>query len=237
MASEHVSFQGSGTTPSYDASVLEAMPAHDSGIPDLPLSAVPFAVVDVETTGGSPASAVLTEVAVATFVGPRCTGLFDQLVNPGIPIPPFITELTGISDAMVAGAPPIGVVVPAIRSQLAGCVLVGHNLPFDVSFLNVAFAVAGHPLVDQVQVDTLVLARRLVDQPVRNFRLGTLAEALGLDHRPSHRAMADVLATADLLQHLLTCLAGIGIHRLPQLVRELSGRPPGTPNRPDRQSA
>jgi len=203
----------------------------DGGVPDLPLDEVPFAVVDVETTGGSPTCAVLTEVAVATFVGWECIDVYDQLIDPGIPIPAFITELTGISDATVAGAPPIGDVVPTIRHQLAGRVIVGHNLPFDISFLNAAFVGSGYPVVDQIQVDTLVLARRLVDRPVANFRLGTLADALSLAHRPAHRALADVLATADLLQHLLLRLATTGLDRLPQLVFELDRRQRSSPTR------
>lgn len=201
------------------------MPGSTAGpiadIPDLPLAEVPFAVVDVETTGGSPSCAVLTEVAVATFVEWQCVEVFDQLVDPGMPIPAFITELTGISDATVVGAPPIGDIVPAIRRQLSGCVVVGHNLPFDVSFLNAAFVASGHPVIDQVQVDTLVLARLLVDQPVANFRLGTLADTLALPHRPSHRALSDVLATADLLHHLVTRMAARGVERLPDLVAEM----------------
>lgn len=187
-------------------------------IPDLALADVRFAVVDVETTGGSPISAVLTEVAVATVVGGQCVEHYDQLVDPGVPIPPFITDLTGISDATVTGAPAFAAVAPVIRHKLADRILVGHNLPFDVSFLDVAFRAAGHPPLDHLQVDTLPLARRLLREPVANFRLATLAGALELAHRPSHRALADVLATADLLHHLLGCLAETGVKRLPQLL-------------------
>lgn len=200
----------------------------------MPLADVSFAIVDVETTGGSPASAVLTEVAVATVVGGVCVCSFDQLVDPGVPIPPFITELTGISDTTVAGAPDIATVAPAVWEQLAGQVLVGHNLPFDVSFLDAAFRCTGHPTIDHPQVDTLPLARRFLGRPVANYRLGTLADALELEHRPSHRAMADVMATVDLFQHLLRQLEGAGVRRLPQLLAQCApgrGRisPPASP--------
>ena len=205
--------------PSSRAGHADALPrAPGQLIPDLALADVRFAVVDVETTGGSPTSAVLTEVAVATVVGGRCVERYDQLVDPGVPIPPFITDLTGISDATVTGAPVFAAVAPAIRDQLADRILVGHNLPFDVSFLDAAFRAAGHPPLDHLQVDTLPLARRLLSEPVANFRLATLARALELAHRPSHRALADVLATADLLHHLLGRLAESGVHRLPQLL-------------------
>lgn len=192
-------------------------------VPDLPLTEVPFAVVDVETTGGSPDTAALTEVAVAVVVGGRCVEVFNRLVHPGVPIPPFITALTGISAATVAGAPVPRTVLPELRRVLAGRVLVGHNLPFDVGFLDSALRSAGLPTLDHVQVDTLVLARRLVGARMANCRLATLADALALAHRPSHRALTDVLATADLLHHLLLRLRAHGILRLPQLVAFAGG--------------
>ena len=67
-----------------------------------PLHAVTFCVVDLETTGGSPADCTITEVGAAKFRGGECLGTFQTLVNPGAPIPPFITQLTGITEAMVA---------------------------------------------------------------------------------------------------------------------------------------
>jgi len=187
-------------------------------VPDLPLDEVPFAVVDVETTGGSPLSSALTEIAVGLVVGGRCVSVTSWLVDPGVPIPPFITDLTGISDATVADAPPVAEVLPALLGILDGRVLVGHNLPFDVGFLDVALAEAGLPTLAQPMVDTLTLARHLLRGSVPNCRLGTLAEVLELPHQPSHRAAADVLATADLLQHLLARLAPTGVRRLSQLL-------------------
>lgn len=204
------------------------------------LTDVAFAIVDVETTGGSPRSAVLTEVAVATMIRGTCVGFYDQLIDAGMPIPPFITELTGISDATVAGAPDIDSVAPAIWEQLAGRVLVGHNLPFDVSFLDAAFRCTGHPTIDHPQVDTLPLARRFLDRPVANYRLSTLADALELEHRPSHRAMADVMATADLFRHLLRCLEDAGIRRLTQLLAcctQVDRRVPAAPHPPTMPTA
>lgn len=187
-------------------------------VPDLALTDVPFAVVDVETTGGSPRTATLTEVAVGVFQGGRCTEVYTRLVHPGGPIPPFITALTGISAATVAGAPTPAAVLPDLCRVLDGRVLVGHNLPFDVGFLDAALRAAGLPALDQPKVDTLVLARRLLGARMANCRLATLADALALAHRPCHRALADVWATADLLHHLLLRLRCFGILRLPQLV-------------------
>lgn len=207
-----------GADPGGTAAIVAADPAVPCALPDLPLDEVPFAVVDVETTGGSPEDGALTEVAVAVVVGGRCVEVFNRLVHPGVPIPPFITALTGISAATVAGAPVAGTVLPELHRVLAGRVLVGHNLPFDVGFLDCALQAAGLPTLDHVQVDTLVLARRLVGARMANCRLATLADALALAHRPSHRALADVWATADLLHHLLLRLRAHGILRLPQLM-------------------
>jgi DNA polymerase-3 subunit epsilon len=192
--------------------------ARSAAVPDLALDEVTFAVVDVETTGGSPSSAALTEVAVGIVTGGRCVELAEWLVHPGMPIPPFITALTGISDATVADAPAAAAVLPAVVRSVDGHVLVGHNLPFDVGFLDHALLAAGMAPLAQPMVDTLPLARRLLRGTVPDCRLGTLATALGLPHQPSHRAASDVLATADLLHVLLRRLASAGVHRLPDLL-------------------
>jgi DNA polymerase-3 subunit epsilon len=97
-------------------------------------------------------------------------------------------------------------------------VLVGHNVGFDISFLEAALeATASEPLANPV-VDTLHLARRLVRDDVINCKLGTLARRLRLDHLPSHRALEDVLATADLLHALIERATGYGVLRLGDLL-------------------
>ena len=106
-----------------------------------PLSQVTFVVLDVETTGGSPASGSLTEVAAARYRGGELLGTYQTFVRPDERIPPYITALTGISDAMVADAPRIGEMLPSFLEFLGGGVVVGHNVRFDLSFLNHALAV------------------------------------------------------------------------------------------------
>ncbi|MCK4177328.1 3'-5' exonuclease [Aciditerrimonas ferrireducens] len=194
-------------------------PEADPLLPDRPPREARFAVVDVETTGGSPSEAALTEIAVGVFVDGHCLELYEQLIDPQVPIPPFITQLTGISAAMVAGAPPVAAVLPEVLRRLEGCVLVGHNLPFDLSFLNAALTAVRHPPLPHPRLDTLVLARWALAGQVPNFRLATLAEALGLDHQPAHRAASDVLATAELLYLLLDRLAEHGVRTLSDLQR------------------
>jgi DNA polymerase III subunit epsilon len=184
----------------------------------VPLYDVTFCVIDVETTGGGPETCALTEVAAAKFRGGECLGTFATLVDPCDTIPPFITALTGISDEMVRHAPSVPGVLPAFVEFVHGSVLVGHNVSFDLSFLNAALADNERLPLENLVVDTLALARRLVDSEVPNCRLATLASGLELEHRPAHRALDDVMATADLLHRLIEDATGFGVFQLGQLV-------------------
>jgi DNA polymerase-3 subunit epsilon len=194
-----------------------------------PLSEVTFVVVDVETTGGSPTSSSLTEVAAARYRGGELLGTYQTFVRPDERIPPFITALTGISDAMVADAPRVGEMLPSFLEFVGGSVLVGHNLRFDLSFLNHALVSTGRERLTNQTVDTLALARRLVRDMVANCKLGTLAATLRLEHQPSHRALTDVLATGDLLHAMLERAGSFGILDLDELVAlpRLVGHPQG----------
>jgi DNA polymerase-3 subunit epsilon len=183
-----------------------------------PLREVTFVVLDVETTGGSPATSSLTEVAAARYRGGEMLGSYQTLVKPDERIPPFITALTGISDLMVADAPTIGAMLPSFLEFLGGAVVVGHNVRFDLAFLNHALVSTGRDPLQNANVDTLALARRLVRDMVPNCKLGTLAACLDLSHRPSHRALNDVLATGDLLHHLLERAGSFGILGLEELL-------------------
>jgi DNA polymerase-3 subunit epsilon len=200
------------------ATTAPASPLPGEGSPDPLLYDVTFVVVDTETTGGTPEQGTLIEVAAAVYRGGARLGALDTLVDPGGPIPPFVQELTGISDAMVAGAPRLEEVMPHVGALIGDAVVVGHNVAFDIGFLDAAFERCGLAPIANACVDTLGLARRLVRDLVPDCALGTLAHGLRLDHRPSHRAMADVLATADLLHRLIELSTGFGVLRLSQLL-------------------
>src|SRR5437763_15095548 len=133
-------------------------------------------------------------------------------------IPPEITVLTGITQAMVRPAPRIEAVLPAFLEFLGGAVIVGHNVRFDLRFLQAALVTSGRRPVANRWVDTCALARRLVRDEVPNCRLGTLAERLRLPHRPTHRALADALATGDLLHALLERAGRLGVLGLDDLL-------------------
>ena len=176
-----------------------------------PLSEATFVVVDLETTGAAPGASGITEIGAAKYRGGELLGTFATLVDPGMAIPPFITVLTGITEAMVCAAPPVEEVLPPFLEFLGDAVIVGHNVRFDISFLDAALAAAGRERLANRRADTLALARRLLRDEVPDLRLGTLAASLRLPHRPSHRALDDVLATADLFHALLERAGTLGV--------------------------
>jgi DNA polymerase-3 subunit epsilon len=177
-----------------------------------------FAVIDLETTGWSPGVAAITEVAAVRVRGGRRQGEFASLVNPGVPVPPGIEDLTGISDWMLAAAPRLPAVLPGLLDFADGCVLVAHNAPFDIGFLRAACAECGLAWPQFTVLDTVMLARQLMDpDEVPDCKLGTLAGFFRARTAPSHRALADARATADVLGWLIRRLTHHGILTLDEL--------------------
>src|SRR5581483_5223379 len=192
-----------------------------------PLHEVTFCVIDLETTGGSAADCAITEIGAVKVRAGECLGTLHTLVNPGTAIPPAITVLTGITETMVARAPRVETVLPALLEFVGDAVIVGHNIRFDVSFLDAALVRSDRPRLANLVVDTCALARRLVREEVPDCRLGTLASRLRLAHRPTHRALDDALATTDLLHLLLERAAGLGVLGLDDLLElpSIGGHP------------
>jgi DNA polymerase-3 subunit epsilon len=183
-----------------------------------PLHEVTFCVLDIETTGGTAADGGITEIGAVKVRGGQVLGTMQTFVNPGYPIPRQITMLTGITDSMVATAPSASAVLPHLLEFCGEAVIVGHNVRYDLGYLNAALERDGRPRFANRTVDTLSLARRLVRDEVPNCRLGTLANRFRLDHRPTHRALDDALATVDLLHLLLERAASFGVCGLDDLV-------------------
>ena len=183
-----------------------------------PLSEVTFVILDLETTGASPNDCAITEVGAVKYRSGECLGTFDTLVNPGVPLPPFITILTGITESMLIPAPPIGEVLPPLLEFIGSSVIVGHNIRFDISFLDAALVGHGYPKLSQRRVDTLGLARRLVRDEVPDLKLGTLARHLRVSVEPTHRAFADASATAEVLHALLERAGTFGVLGLDDLL-------------------
>jgi DNA polymerase-3 subunit epsilon len=183
-----------------------------------PLRDVTFCVLDIETTGSDRVEDAITEIGATKVRGGECLGTFATLVNPGRAITPTVTVLTGITDSMVAVAPRIESVLPTFLEFLGDAVVVGHNVGFDLAFINRALERDGYDRLGNVVIDTLPVARRLVRDEVPDCRLGTLAHRFRLTHRPTHRAFDDAMATAELLHVLLERAAGLGVLGLDDLV-------------------
>jgi DNA polymerase-3 subunit epsilon len=158
-----------------------------------------MAVIDFETTGISPEQgARATEVAIVLVEQGRVVDRYQSLMNAGVRIPPFITQLTGISNAMVAHAPPANQVMREASHFVGEVPLVAHNASFDRKFWVAELARAGLP-APQAFACTLLLARRLYPQ-APNHKLGTLVDLHGLPRTgAAHRALADAEMAAELL--------------------------------------
>ena len=190
----------------------------DAGVADAELAKVEFAVVDLETTGWSPEVAAITEIGAVRVRGGRRQGEFASLVNPGMPVPPGIEDLTGITNWMLDAAPRLAAVLPGLLDFAEGCVLVAHNAPFDLGFLVAACGDCGLPWPRFTVLDTVMLARRVMSpDEVPDCKLGTLAAFFRARTAPSHRALADARATADVLCWLMKRLTHRGVRTLGQL--------------------
>jgi DNA polymerase III subunit epsilon len=180
---------------------------------------VAFVVVDLETTGGSAAGgSSITEIGAVKVRSGEVLGEFQTLVKPSEPIPPFICVLTGITNPMVAQAPPLTAVLPAFLEFARGSVLVAHNAPFDVGFLRHYCESLGLPWPAFQVLDTARLARRVLtrdDAP--NCKLSSLAQLFRSSTTPNHRALSDARATVDVLHGLIERLGNLGVHTLEEL--------------------
>jgi DNA polymerase III epsilon subunit family exonuclease len=177
------------------------------------LSETTFAVLDLETSGGSPKSgAGITEIGVVKVRGGTVLGTFQSFIDPGHSLPPFITQLTGITDEMLLSAPFIDEVLPTLFEFLGTAdetVLVAHNSPFDMSFLKAAALANEYPWPDYLTVDTARLARAVLERDeVINCKLGTLATFFNAQTSPTHRALDDAMATVDVLHGIIERLSG-----------------------------
>jgi len=180
-----------------------------------PFDQIDFVIVDLETTGWEPEEAAITEIGAVLVCGGRVRAQFSSLVNAGGAIPEQVAALTGISDAMVASAPPLSTVLTGFLSFARGGVLAAHNAPFDVAFLTAACQACGLPWPEFQVLDTVELAHRVLgEEEVADCKLATLAAHFDTRIRPRHRALPDALATADVLTALLRKLAATGVSTL-----------------------
>src|SRR5579859_3219544 len=183
----------------------------------LSLASTPFVVVDLETTGGSAVYDRVMEVAAIRIQNGVIEERIERLVEPGMPIPPFVTRITGINAALVRGRPSFDSLLPDLRRLFDGAVVVAHNASFDCTFLSNSFVRAGLTC-DFERLCTLRLARRLIPG-LHSYRLDSLCAFLGFSFVQRHRAGPDAEATLSLLQHLIDTATSRGIDTLASLLR------------------
>lgn len=179
-----------------------------------------FVIVDLETAGGKPQDAEITEIGAVKVRAGEVVGEFQTFCNPGVPIPAFISVLTGITDFHVAHAPSVQSAVAQFLAFASfddgdSPVLVAHNAPFDVGFLKSACAKFDLEWPKPRVLDTVQLARRVLSKDeVRNCKLGTLAEFFRAETSPTHRALDDAKATVTVLHGLIERVGNLGIYDL-----------------------
>ena len=173
-----------------------------------------FVVFDLETTGAKAPPCRITEIGAFRVSRAVITEKFHTLVNPEIPIPPFITALTGISDSMVKDAPLFADIADQLLEFLDDSILVAHNAPFDMHFLNHEISrVYGEYRMANPCLCTVQLSRKLLPH-IENHKLKTVAEHYSIALVNHHRASDDARATAEIFVNLIEMLQDYGYHDL-----------------------
>ncbi len=160
-----------------------------------------YSIIDIETTGGSPASEKITEIAVFVHDGVKVVREFNSLVNPEKRIPPFITGITGITDEMVATAPKFYEIAKNIVELTENTFFVAHNAGFDYGFVCEEFRQLGYAY-QREKLCTVKLARKLIPG-LGSYSLGKLCAELNIPVNGRHRARGDALATLKLFEMLI----------------------------------
>jgi DNA polymerase III subunit epsilon len=185
------------------------------------LDAAAFVVFDLETTGLRPGSSRICEIGAQRVESLELAATFESLVDPGVPLPAPIAALTGIQPRALRGAPRVDHVVRRFLAFADGGVLVAHNARFDLGFLDREVERLTGKRVAGAVVDTVWLARRLLEGRLRRVGLHELAHFFGVPTRPCHRALPDARATAEVLLHLVGLAQERGARTVSDLV-ELS---------------
>ena len=171
------------------------------------LDSLSYTVVDVETTGGSPAGGHrITEIAAVRVENGEVRDVFQTLINPQRPIPPFITALTSINWEMVKDAPKFGDVCEELLARMEGTIFVAHNAAFDWRFVAAEVARATGQRIEGRRLCTVRLARAVLPQ-LRRKSLDWVATHYGVEIEGRHRAGGDALATAHCLLRMLRSAA------------------------------
>jgi DNA polymerase-3 subunit epsilon len=188
---------------------------------------LPLAFFDLETTGLDLGDGHrVCEVAMLRVRGGLVEDYLGALTRPGRRLDPQAAAVNGFRDDQLAAAPPFHASAGRLIAMARGAVLIAHNLPFDMAFLNAELLRIGRAALNGPTLDTLALSRRLLRRP--SYSLASLASDLRLP-KPSHRALSDVLALRGLFAHLCAAMAEIGVTTLADAMRLERGLLPGMP--------
>lgn len=206
-----------GSRPEFYDFDLFHRPDEDRALDEMPLARLTYTVFDTETTGLSPSEGdEIIQIGAVRVVNGRILRheSFDQLVDPGRPIPKAGIAVHGISEEMVRGQPTLDVVLPEFHAFAAGTVLVAHNAAFDMRFFELKEARLGirftQPLLDTLLLDAVVHPHQ------ESHQLEAIAERLGIPIIGRHTALGDAIVTAEVFLRLLPLLEAAGIHTLRQ---------------------
>jgi DNA polymerase III epsilon subunit family exonuclease len=184
----------------------------------LPLDAASYVVVDLETTGLRPARAAICEIGAVRLDGFLRAGTFETLVDPCLPLPPAVSNLTGLADRDLRGAPHVEAAIRQFLAFAGESVLVAHNARFDLAFLDREVErLTGRRIAAPV-IDTVGLARRLLAGRIGRLGLASLAHFFGTSVGPCHRALPDARATAEVLVALIGLAQEHGARSVADLV-------------------
>lgn len=193
-----------------------AVAVHDAEIPFGTALLDEFVALDVETTGLKPSRQRMIEIALVRYRGGQVDGSFETLLNPGRPIPEFITRLTTIRNEDVAEAPAFSQVAGEIVEFIGDSLIVGHNVAFDIGFLNAELGRADLPSLVNERLDTMGMAVRFL-RTLRKPSLDRVADAVGLSPRKIHRAGGDARLTAEVAFRLVQEARRQGVTSLDQI--------------------
>ncbi|HEX2982220.1 MAG TPA: exonuclease domain-containing protein [Ignavibacteriales bacterium] len=163
-----------------------------------------FCVIDIETTGSNPYQDRIIEIGIVKIKNCNIIEQYQSFVNPGLPIPYFISQLTGITNSDVKDAPFFDEIAPEISAFIGGSIFVAHNAQFDYPFLKKELSVAGYEMLNE-KLCTLRLCRRVYYE-IPSKSLGSVAKHLHISQKDAHRALSDSLAAAKILLKIINKL-------------------------------
>jgi DNA polymerase-3 subunit epsilon len=160
-----------------------------------------YTIIDIETTGGSPKNDRITEIAIISFNGEEITDVFCSLINPEVPVPYFITKITGITDSMLVNAPKFSEIAYEIMKITANKIFVAHNVSFDYNFVKEEFKRIGIEF-NRKKLCTVQKSRLLIPGK-KSYSLGNICCDLNINIENRHRALGDAAATVELFKVIM----------------------------------